>query len=189
MLYNEYKIIEKILSGDSDEYRILVNRYSPMVFHIIRGFEKDEDEVAELAQQIFVTAYERLNTFNQASKFSSWLHSIAANLCLDFVKNIRRTNKRFSEMASEHLENSLIEHANPHGNLEMKELDVMLNQALGQLPEEYSQLILLKYREGLAYEVISERLGIPVNALKVRAHRARKELKTIMEKQGEHNGR
>ncbi|MEX2402585.1 MAG: sigma-70 family RNA polymerase sigma factor [Balneolales bacterium] len=181
--YNEYEIIDEILSGNTDVYRILVNRYSAMVFHIVRGFEKDEGEVEDLAQQIFVNAYERLSSFNQNSKFSSWLYSVAANHCRDYVKNIRRLNIRFDDMEQGYLETALIYPAGPSQELETKELDQLLHQAIKQLKEEYSEPFLMKYRGGLDYDIISERLGVSVSALKVRVHRARKELKTIIEKQ------
>lgn len=181
--FSEDDIIDQVLNGNPDVYRILVNRYSPMVFHLVRGFEKDEDEVEDLAQQIFVNAYERLDSFNRKSKFSSWLHTIAVNLCRDYVKNIRRLNIRFGEMEQGYLEASLSDLKNPSHDLETKELDQLLNQAIKQLKAEYSQPFIMKYRDGMDYDAISFRLDVSVSALKVRVHRARKELKNIIEKQ------
>ncbi|MEX0929251.1 MAG: sigma-70 family RNA polymerase sigma factor [Balneolales bacterium] len=92
--YSEHQIIDNILGGSQDEFRILVNRHSPMVFHIIREFEKDENEVEELAQQVFLDAYKRLHVFNRDLKFSSWLHAITVSHCRDYIKKIRKSNIR-----------------------------------------------------------------------------------------------
>lgn len=177
----EDQVIKDILNGNNDGYRLLVNRYAPMVFHVIRKYEKDEDEVEDLAQQVFVNAYEQLASFKGNSKFSSWLHMIASNLCKDYIKNIRRTNVQFSEMDQGQLETTLCDLTTPCQDIETDELQHLLNQAIEQLTIEYSEPFLLKYRDGLSYDVISERLGVSVSALKVRAHRARKELKTFIE--------
>ncbi|MEX0648700.1 MAG: sigma-70 family RNA polymerase sigma factor [Balneolaceae bacterium] len=178
----EENLISEILNGKQDQYKILVERYSPMIFHVVRGFEKDEEEVRELAQQIFVKAYEKLSGFRKNAKFSSWLYSIAINHCRDYSKDIRRKNKRISEMNSHYAELSTDEKT-PHLRLEMREWKWRLKQALEKLTIEYSEPFLMKYRDGMSYEAMSEQMDVSVSALKVRVHRARKELKEIIEKQ------
>ncbi|WP_069130151.1 sigma-70 family RNA polymerase sigma factor [Rhodohalobacter halophilus] len=82
----EYQLIEKILNGNQDLYEVLVDRYSSMVFYVVRRFEKDPDEVEELAQEIFVKAYEKLHQFKENSKFSTWLYTIAMNHGRDYAE-------------------------------------------------------------------------------------------------------
>ncbi|MEX0769925.1 MAG: sigma-70 family RNA polymerase sigma factor [Balneolaceae bacterium] len=181
---SEFQLIEEILNGNREGYRKFVDRYSPMVFHVVRKFEKDEEEVKELAQQIFVKAYEKLESFNRQSKFSSWLYSLASNQCRDYVKNVRYGNQRFSEMEEDYLENRMIDpDTTPYQDLENSEWKKLLKQALGDLGGDYSEPFLMKYRDGMSYKAMSERMGVGVSALKVRVHRARKELKTLIEKQ------
>jgi RNA polymerase sigma-70 factor, ECF subfamily len=178
---DEYRLIEEIRNGKTDQYRIIIDRYSPMVFHIVRGFEKDADEVKELAQQIFVKAFEKLDRFHHESKFSSWLYSISMNHCRDYAKNIRRSNNRFSEMEEGYLDSVMIESSNPQKDLIKKQSIDQLYRGIDKLKEEYSEPLLMKYRDGLSYKVMSDRLGVSVSALKVRVHRAREELKSIVE--------
>ncbi|MEX2574667.1 MAG: RNA polymerase sigma factor [Balneolaceae bacterium] len=180
----EDQLIGRIVNGDKECYRVIVGRYSPMVFHVVRSFETDEVEVKELAQQIFVKAFEKLGTFRGRSKFSSWLYRLALNHCRDYVKDIRRRTHRFSELEKDGLEDRLADPGkSPYGELKAQEWKQLLSQALGKLNSDYSEPFLLKYREGMSYEVMSERMGVGVSALKVRVHRARKELKTLIEKQ------
>lgn len=177
----DFQLINKILNGKQDLYEILVERYSSMVFHVVRRFEKDQDEVEELAQEIFVKAYEKLHQFNENSKFSTWLYTIAMNHCRDYAKNVRRKNQRLSEMESGFLDSNLIEQQTPHLKMEIKEWGRLLKQSLLKLSDDYSQPFLMKYRDGMSYKTMSEETGVSESALKVRVHRARKELKSLLE--------
>jgi len=179
----EQQLIEGILDGGRDGYRVLVDRYAPMVFHLLRRFVNDDDEVEELAQQVFVKAYERLDRFNGDSKFSSWLYMIAKNQCRDYVTNIRRQNRRFSEMDDHVLKSQLADESSPDQGLEQAESMRLLEEALGQIGTDYAEAFLMKYRDGMTYKAMSMRLDMSVKALKVRVHRARKALKEYMENQ------
>ncbi|MDZ7693349.1 MAG: sigma-70 family RNA polymerase sigma factor [Balneolaceae bacterium] len=179
----EFELVQKVLDGQQELYQKLVDRYAPMIFHIVRQFEKDEDEVEELAQQIFVKCYERLGSFKMNSRFSSWLYMIAKNHCRDYAKNIRRQNKRFSEMEEETLNSRMSSTERPDELMEQQEWNRMLQQALNALAPGYSQAFLYKYRDNMSYQAIAKRMDLSVSALKVRVHRARKEMKEYIEKQ------
>jgi RNA polymerase sigma-70 factor, ECF subfamily len=179
----EFRLIDNILAGERDGYRVLVERYSSMVFYVVRRFERDEDEVKELAQQIFVKAYEKLGGFDKNSSFSTWLYRLAANHCRDYVKNIRRKNSRLSELEPAQVDECLQEEQTPFLNLEWKEWAAQLKMALKAISKDYADPFLMKYRDGMSYQAISEQTGVTVSALKVRVHRARKELKSRLEKQ------
>jgi RNA polymerase sigma-70 factor, ECF subfamily len=180
---SDYRLIQGVLSGQKHLFRELIDRNASMVFHIVRRFEKDPDESEELAQQIFVKAYENLGSFKENAKFSTWLYRIAMNHCLDFVKNIRRENQRFSELDDDFSETIPSEQQTPYLRLEMKEWKRVLDIALGKLSSDYSEPFLMKYRDGLSYQVMAEQTGLSVSALKVRVHRARKELKDLLQKE------
>ncbi|SRR6056297_802280 len=179
--FEEFQLVEKILAGKRDLYSVLVERYSSMVFHVVRRFEKDSDEAEELAQQIFVKAYERLDQFNKKSKFSTWLYTVAMNHCRDYAKNIRRDNRRFSEMESDFIDMNLTDQQTPHLKLEFSEWGKLLKKSLLELSDDYSLPFLMKYRDGMSYKAMSEKTGVTISALKVRVHRARKELKSRLE--------
>ena len=174
---SDNELIDEILAGRKEKYRLIVERYSPMIFHIVRKFEKNENQVKELGQQIFVKTYEKLNSFSGKSAFSSWLYSIAKYHCMDYAKNIRRENRRFSEFDYDFEERITASDELPDSGLEAVEMRNKLNFALDKISNDYSEPLLLKYRDGMSYEDISEKLGVSVSALKVRVHRARKELK------------
>lgn len=180
MEISDEQAVDKIMEGDRQVYSLLVNRHAPLVFHIVRRFVKWEDEAEELAQQIFVKTYERLNSFDGKSKFSTWLYVIGMNHCRDYAKNIRRKNKNFSEMESSELNNTLSHTATPDDEVERLEMRELLNEALKVITPDFAEAFLMKYRDGMSYKEMSEKLNVTVTALKQRVHRARGELREFM---------
>lgn len=176
----EFQVISDILSGNRDQYSVLVEKYSAMVFSIVSRFVNRRPEKEELAQQIFVKAYERLDSFNRNSKFSSWLYRLARNHCLDYAKNVRRNNKDFSEMDARELENKMRVDNPPDREIESKEWEEVLKEALSQIKPLYAEAFLMKYRDNMTYKAMAKRLDANESALKVRVHRARKELKVFI---------
>lgn len=180
---SDSEIVSKILSGERDLYRYLVDTYSPMIFHLVRSFEKNEEEVRGMVQEIFVKAYTKLDTFEKRAKFSTWIYSLAMNHCRDYAKNIRRKNSRFSELEESFLDDRTSDELQPDETMEKQEAERSLFSAIGRLSPDQSEPLLLKYRDGMSYKAISERMNISESALKVRVHRAKAELKQLLEKE------
>lgn len=176
----EKEFIDKIVAGERNKYSELIDKYAPMVFHVVRKFVKDDELIEELAQQIFVKTYERLETFDGRSKFSSWLYVISMNHCRDYVKNIRRKNKNLGEFDSHEVQEILGHSISPEYDMETKETNIILYEALQKITPDYAEAFLMKYNDGLSYKEISEQLNVSVNALKQRVHRARAELREFM---------
>lgn len=177
----EFQIVDDILGGSRDRYRALVDQCAPMVFSIVRRYvDSSEDEVEELAQQIFVKAYERLPSFKKNSRFSTWLYTLARNHCRDYAKNIRRSNREFSSMDQQELDDVLRDEEQPDKEMQDKEWKALLEQALSQITPLYAEAFLMKYRDNMTYKAMARRLDARENALKVRVHRARKELQTFI---------
>lgn len=179
---HEKELVKNILKGDVENYRILVDRYAPMIFHLVRSYIRDEEAVEDIVQAVFVKAYDKLNTFNFRSKFSSWLYQMGLNHCRDYLKNIRRKNIKMSDLEPDFIQENMIYDGDPQSEIEENEMYTNLRQAIEKLPEDYREAIILKYQDNMTYLAMSKRLGVSVEALKVRVHRARNELRTSMEK-------
>ncbi len=180
----ELQIVEEILDGKRDRYRILVDRYAPMVFSVVNEFVDAESEAEELAQEIFVKTYERLSSFKGQSKFSSWLYMIAKNHCRDYAKNVRRKNKRLGDINGKELDRQLEHSESPDQEVERKEWLEILKEGLKSINPDYAEAFMMKYDSDMSYKAMSKRLDVSVSALKVRVYRAKKELKTFFESQG-----
>ena len=174
-------LIERILAGESDLYRELIDRYAPMIFHLLRSYIRDEHAVQDLAQEVFIKAYNNLSTFGFQSKFSSWIYRIAVNQCKDYLKNVRRKNITLSSLDSKSIDSLFEKDASQLNELVNNELHEKLKTAIDLLPDVYRNALLLKYMNDMTYKAMSEELGDSVESLKVRVHRARNELKSIMD--------
>lgn len=178
---SDVEVVDRILAGERERYRYLVEKYSPMLFHLVRSFEKNEEDVKGMVQDIFVKVYSKLDSFNNRSKFSTWIYSVALNYCKDYSKNIRRKNKRFSELEDEFIESRENSDIGPDELMEQQETNGQLMAAIGRLDSDKSRPLMMRYRDGMSYKAISEELNLTESALKVRVHRARAELKTLLE--------
>ena len=174
-------LIERILAGERDLYRELVDRYAPMIFHLMRSYVREENAVQDLAQEVFIKAYNNLSTFGFQSKFSSWIYRIAINQCKDYLKNVRRKNITLSSLDSKSIDSLFENDASQLDELVNTELHEKLKTAIDLLPDVYRNALLLKYMNDMTYKAMSEELGDSVESLKVRVHRARNELKSIMD--------
>lgn len=177
---DEVQLVEDILDGKRHKYRVLVDRYSPMVFSVVNRFVDNEQDAEELAQAIFVKTYERLSSFEGNSKFSSWLYMIAMNHCRDYAKNVRRNNQNFSEMDEHALQRKLEGEDSADREIERQQWIELLRKGLDSISKDYAVAFSLKYEHNMSYKAMSKRLGASVSALKVRVYRAKKELKTFI---------
>ncbi len=182
---SDTEILSRILSGEKELYRIIMDRYASLVFHVVRRYVTDQNLMTERAHEIFLKAYERLDSFQGKSAFSSWLYRLAHNHCLDESRRAKHRNAFFSELPDEHafgmMDGNPGTDAGMEAESETDERTARLWKALARIDDNYTVPLLMKYRDGMSYEEISEDLDVPVGALKVRVHRARKELKTTME--------
>ncbi len=97
------------------------------------------------------------------------------------MKNIRRKNRRFSEMEKHQLDAKMTDTQTPDKIAEDEEWKNVLDYAINAIKPEYAEAFLLKYRDDMTYKAMSKRLDVSVSALKVRVHRARMELKEFIE--------
>jgi RNA polymerase sigma-70 factor (ECF subfamily) len=163
-----------VLSGDVSAYASLVTKHKNLVFSIILKIVNSREDAEEIAQDVFLKAYQSLSTFERKSKFSTWLYRIAYNAA------ISKTRKKKVEMVA--IEETVItnystdEITHNMNELDANERQVMLEKALQRLPEEDNLLITLFYKNENSIEDISDIMGLSVSNVKVRLHRIRKKL-------------
>ncbi len=169
---NDY--IGKVLNGNVSAYASLVAKHKNLVFSIVLKIVNNREDAEEISQDVFLKAYQSLNTFEKKSKFSTWLYRIAYNAA------ISKTRKKKVEMVT--IEDTVItNYSTDEIGRNINELDendrqVTLEKALKQLPDEDNLLITLFYKNENSVEDISEITGLSVSNVKVRLHRIRKKL-------------
>jgi RNA polymerase sigma-70 factor (ECF subfamily) len=140
----------------------------------------NRSEAEDVAQDIFVKVFQSLDEFRGASRFSTWLYRITVNHCLNYIR--RRTRQQQTLMVTEaedwgHASST----SNPHKKLEEKERWALVQAKLQTLSPEHRTIILLRDFEGLSYEEIADVLQLESGTVKSRLHRARMELKALLE--------
>jgi RNA polymerase sigma factor (sigma-70 family) len=169
---NDY--IGKVLSGEVSAYASLVAKHKNLVFSIVLKIVNNREDAEEISQDVFLKAYQSLNTFERKSKFSTWLYRIAYNAA------ISKTRKKKVEMVA--IEETVISnYSTDEINQNIHELDendrqAILEKALKRLPEEDNLLITLFYKNENSIEDISEITGLSSSNVKVKLHRIRKRL-------------
>ncbi len=171
----EQEIIAKVQRGDTRAFSILVDQYQDIVFSLALRILKNREEAEEMAQEAFVRAFRSLASFRGNSRFSTWLYSIAYNSCLSQV----RKNKLSCSM-----NNSMEPGVEIWGEQENREEEEQrsrcLEAALKKLPEEDYLLVILHYYDNQRIDEISRITGLGESNVKVRLHRVRKKLQTMM---------
>ncbi len=175
MKSDENELIRQILDGRQQEYSKLVTRYQAQVYNVLYQMLRQHAEAEELAQEVFVKAYEKLNTFNFKSQFFSWIYRIAINTAISHQKKARRYlhPEQIPERSGQMTDG-------PDRRLEQDEQEAWVRKAVGQLNEPYQSVVVLYYFEELSYAEIAEVLEVQEKRVKSRLHDARKKLKEIM---------
>lgn len=169
----EESCILKCLDGDSEAFRPLVERYSPSLYTFIARMVTDREDAREITQEVFTRAYRNLVDFNSRYRFSTWLYTIALNLCRDHIRHDRRTmaEKRVD------VDVGLLMVVDPvEQKLDVKRRYEALLECLDRLPQKYREVLVMKDVMMLPYKEIQKAMHLPIPLLKIRVVRARRRL-------------
>src|SRR5207249_7413286 len=173
----------RVKQGDRDAFALLVDKYKQPVINLAYRTLSDATEAEDLAQHVFVQVYKSAHRYQVSAKFSTWLFTIARNLCLNEIR--RRSRHPADSMDVPHPEQAGHpwqqfedrKTLSPPDSLLQGELEAKIEQALAELPEKQRTAILLCRQDELSYEDIAEVLGCSLSATKSLIHRGRETLK------------
>ena len=170
--------VKRVQRGDTESFEILVRRHQKATFNLIYRFLGDYDEAAELAQEVFLSAYKSIHRFRGDANFSTWLYRIAFNHASTRRKCLNSKLERDMALdGTEALAGSAID---PAVSAERREIQQCVQRALNNLDPDDAQIILLRDLQDVPYEDIAETLDVPVGTVKSRLHRARQALKASL---------
>lgn len=185
----DQQVVAWARDGHEAAYRELVGRYERPVFSLIYRMVRDRERAEDLAQETFVKVLNALDTYRPEYKFSSWIFKIANNAAIDQLR--RRELDTLSldgapdAVTTERQESTALQLADrgesPLQELEARELGGQIEAAISRLRPEYRSCILLRHVEGYAYDEIAEMLDLPLGTVKTYIHRARAELRELLE--------
>ncbi len=177
MPQDETIIVEKARSGDRQAFAELVNRYSPRVYNLVRRILRNPQDAEDVLQETFLSAWEKLGSFDGNSSFFTWLYRIATNAALMKLRKEkhRRGDLTLEEPRFEEIERRALTDwsRDPVSDLLDREAEKLLKGAIEELPDIYRTVFVLRDLEGLSTREVSELLAISEANVKMRLRRAR----------------
>lgn len=178
---SDIELIQQTMAGNQAAYADLVKRHQRFVFTLAVRFTKTREDAEEVAQDCFIKAYRSLASFQQQSKFSTWLYSIVYTTAMTHLRKKRVPTDSIDD------EDGFIQIADTHGGMdanlaENKSRSYYLNMAISQLLPDDAAIITLFYNGEQSLEEIGEALNMEANTVKVKLFRARQRLKEKLER-------
>ena len=178
------QLVELAVSDDSEAFGEIVRRWERKIFALCFGMLGREDDARDACQEAFIAAYRNLKNFRGEAKVSSWLHRIAVNQCLTTKRRQKTRAEDFldAEDGSEDRAFVAAPHLSPARKAEKAERMNLVRQAVGALPSELRQVIVMKEFEEMTFLEISETLDLPLSTVKSRLYTALKQLRMRLER-------
>ncbi len=162
----DVQLIEQCLNGNNRAFGELVERYQKPLFNAALKIVNDVDVAKDVTQTAFISAYEKLDTYNQKYKFFSWIYRMVVNEAINMLRQQKsRVNLDECQLASD---------VNPETELHNHRVEEKIDTAVAKLPLDYRMVTVFYYFANLPYDEISFVLGIPVKKVKSRLYSARR---------------
>lgn len=176
---DDAELITETLAGNRGAFGTLVRRHQGRLFNTLVHVVGSREDAEDIAQEAFVQAFVKLDSFRGHSAFYTWLYRIAFNVAVS-----RRRRKRAEVSMEVHRERTGFEPAEtgaePEDRLQREEQLAQVRRAINRLTDEHRAMIVLRDIEGCRYEVIAEILELPVGTVRSRLHRARLQLREAL---------
>jgi RNA polymerase sigma-70 factor (ECF subfamily) len=186
----EQSLVEQCKNGDTAAFDRLIRIHQDRIYNLALHLLGDPEDALDLAQEVFLTLFRKIDSFRGESALSTWLYRITANLARNFWS--RQERKGYSHTIS------LDETESPDGDKDLplqipdsnpgprnqaagRELGAILKEQLKSLSFEHRQILIMRFSEGVSYEEMAHILDSSVGTVKSRLNRAREELRKLME--------
>lgn len=180
---DDRSLIAECLNGRKESFGQLLHRYQDRLYNTVLRLVENVEDAQDVVQEAFINAYQSLESFKGESQFFTWLYRIAMNAAINHQRKRRVVLSIDSGVNGELSIDPLDETAygQPGVELEKREEEAQLLAALHRLSPDHRAVLILKDIDGEKYEVIAEIMGIPIGTVRSRLHRARIELRDLME--------
>ncbi len=188
---SDEELARKAQAGDREAFAALVRAYEQPIYHLAyRLAGGDVEEARDLAQEIFVRAYTRLESYDAARPFFPWLYRLGVNYGLNHRRQqrthptVRLSEVRRHDDSDDDVDFEIADQRRgPEELSELGEAQATVNAAIARLPHDYQAVIALRYGADLDYEEIATTLGIPLGTVKTRLFRAKEALRRELSKE------
>lgn len=180
----DHELLKRVASGDDEAFRILFERHHRLVYSVIYRHLGKQSSAEDLVQEAFLRVYRHAAKWEPTAKFSTWLYTVASNLCLNYKRDRARDKLRLVSGDEEDnpLERLAAAEEPDVDAMDAEERSAMVRAAIAELPENQRMALILSRYENKPYEGIAEILGTTVAAVKSLNSRARATLREKLSK-------
>lgn len=184
MSINEKDLVPRLIEGNEDAFRQLVNSFKDRVFNTSIGLLQNAEDAEDITQEVFIEVFNSIGKFRQDAALSTWIYRITVTKSLDLIRRKKR-KKRFGFVISifggeGKIEKEPSDFIHPGIEAENKELSVALFKAIEKLPPNQKIAFTLSKIELLSYKEISDVMNVTIASVESLLHRARTNLKTLL---------
>ncbi len=186
---DEQALLARLRAGDGAAFEVLVRTHGPRMLAVAKRYLHEESDAQDALQDAFISVFKHIDKFQGNAALSTWLHSIVVRAALMKLRTYRSREQVSIEELLPKFEGNFDHRVNCgpawpgslEGNAESREVRELVRKGIDQLPEIYRAVLLLRDIEGLDTEETARLLGLTVNVIKTRLHRARQALRTILD--------
>lgn len=175
---SDQELMRIVQAGDFTPASEIYDRYSLRIYNFTLRFLRNSETAEDATQEVFVKMLKYANQFNGEAKLSTWLFSIAANWCRDYLRKSENKIKKESDAVLISLPDTSLE--SPDRIIEQGETERRIQKALAMLTAEQREAILLSRFQGMSYAEIAQISGCSEGAVKTRVFRAMESLKKVL---------
>ncbi len=185
---SDEELVRRFNEGDAAAFDVVLRRYQRPLFNFILRSVRESDRAEELLQDVFLKVIQRSSEFQGNSKFSTWLYTIARNLCIDTSRKMvfRRHRSLDAPVRGDEAEGATlldrVASATPEADREVigQDLQVRIAAAVDDLPEEQREVFLMRELQNMAFKEIADVVGVPENTVKSRMRYALERLQRAL---------
>ncbi len=179
MTTTDESLIERIELGDDSAFELLVKRYQQKVFQTCIGFVHNEEDAADLTQEIFIRVYKRLHTFKGNSTFSTWIYRISMNMSLNFLRK-QKVKHLFTRLDQGEVEQEIISEERTDQNILRRDEKKKIARILQKLTAAQRNAFVLSHYQELSNQELADVLEITLKAAESLLYRARTRLRKLL---------
>lgn len=174
------ELAARVQGGDTEAFGVLVERYEEKLVRYGRRFLSYREDIEDIVQDVFLSAFENMRSFDASQRFSPWVYRIAHNAYVNALK--KRSRNPFVTLDLDTLVSHPIYENPAQKEREQRELREMIDRGLEKLPPKYREILILYYLEEMPYKEIAEVLQVPTGTVGVRLKRAKAALRDAYRK-------
>jgi RNA polymerase sigma-70 factor, ECF subfamily len=173
---SDESLAEQVVRGDASAFGILVERYEGKLIRYGRKFLPDREDIVDIVHDVFLMAYQHIQSFESSRRFSPWIYRIAHNA---FINRLRKQG-RYTTYDFDTLLSYYVAPDPAHHERERQDMHILLERGLSKISPKYREVLTLHYYEDMPYKDIADILAIPISTVSVRIKRAKEALRNAL---------